>query len=62
MLETGISLTIRNLAVQWMTLKLLQPCNYVYYKEDKQEANGVYDHCLTCEQEGHCVERALSML
>lgn len=61
MLETGMwaSLIIRNLAVQWTTSKLLQHCNYVYYKEDEQEVNGVYVHCLTREQPGYYAGRVL---
>lgn len=51
MLETGtyVSLPITDLAVLWMTLELLQHCNYMNYNEDKQEVNTVYARCLTCE-------------
>lgn len=61
MLETGMyaSLTSRNIVVQWMTSKLLQHCNYVCYKEDKQEANEVYVYCLACDQAGYYVEGVL---
>lgn len=61
MLETGMytSLTSRNIAVQRMTSKLVQHCNYVCYKEDKQGANEVYVHCLACEQARYYVEGVL---
>lgn len=37
------------------SIEVATTLNYMYYKEDKRESNGVYVRCLTREQAGYCV-------